>query len=126
MGIMNRPSGWNGAPQGGGGGWETASGPYQGSQQFQLANQNNQDRIDNVYDLRSRCARGDTAACGKLSGAEQSVNGGGWGGQQQQGGTLGRSGGGGGGQQFGFGGGGGPQQGGGYDPNMGGDRKSVV
>ena len=45
MGFMNRPQGWNGAPQGGGGGWQTTGGdPYQGSQQFQTFQQNGMDR----------------------------------------------------------------------------------
>lgn len=45
MGFMNRPQGWNGAPQGGGGGWQTAGGdPYQGSQGFQAFQQNGMDR----------------------------------------------------------------------------------
>lgn len=96
MGIFSRPQGWSGVPSSPGGGWETSSGPYQGSGQFQTFVQNDADRQRAMEERRRR----ETEQL--MQGGRPLTTGGGFGG-----------GGGGGGL---FGGGWGNQQGGGGSP----------
>lgn len=99
MGIFSRPPGWSGVPNAPGGGWETSSGPYQGSRQFQTFVQNDADRRREMEERRRRemeqlmqGGRPLTTSGGFGGGGGGGTFGGGWGGSGISGGGWGGSG----------------------------------